>query len=114
MLGAKIGSSVLLDTVDITDPSLVSIGDGAVIAEGALLQSHEVKNGILSFQAIRIGRNSSVGPYAVIQKGSTLGEEADVQPLQKTEGGKAVLKSSKAHNVQKVIFLYFQFIISYP
>ncbi|XP_052307263.1 uncharacterized protein LOC18097267 isoform X6 [Populus trichocarpa] len=101
MLGAKIGSSVLLDTVDITDPSLVSIGDGAVIAEGALLQSHEVKNGILSFQAIRIGRNSSVGPYAVIQKGSTLGEEADVQPLQKTEGGKAVLKSSKAHNVQK-------------
>jgi hypothetical protein len=107
MLGAKIGSSVLLDTVDITDPSLVSIGDGAVIAEGALLQSHEVKNGILSFQAIRIGRNSSVGPYAVIQKGSTLGEEADVQPLQKTEGGKAVLKSSKAHNVQKVIFFIF-------
>jgi hypothetical protein len=36
-----------------------------------------------------------------------LGEEADVQPLQKTEGGKAVLKSSKAHNVQKVIFFIF-------
>ncbi|CAK7339270.1 unnamed protein product [Dovyalis caffra] len=101
MLGAKIGSSVLLDTIDITDPSLVSIGDGAVIAEGALVQSHEVKNGILSFQAIRISRNSSVGPYAVIQKGSTLGEEADVLPLQKTEGGKAVLKSSKFDNVQK-------------
>lgn len=102
MLGAKIGSSALLDTVDITDPSLVSIGDGAVIAEGALIQSHEVKNGVLSFNPVRIGRNSSVGPYAVIQKGSILGEEANVLPLQKTEGGKPVFKSSKVHNAQKV------------
>ncbi|KAK9273028.1 hypothetical protein L1049_017835 [Liquidambar formosana] len=101
MLGARIGSSVLLDTVDITDPSLVSIGDGAVIAEGALVQSHEVKNGILSFLPIRIGRNSSVGPYAVIQKGSVLGEEAEVLALQKSEGGKPVFKSTKANNVQK-------------
>ncbi|KAK9157049.1 hypothetical protein Scep_003623 [Stephania cephalantha] len=29
ILGARIGSSVLLDTIDITDPSLVSIDDGA-------------------------------------------------------------------------------------
>uniref|UniRef100_A0A2N9HH20 Carrier domain-containing protein n=1 Tax=Fagus sylvatica TaxID=28930 RepID=A0A2N9HH20_FAGSY len=100
MLGARIGSSVLLDTVDITDPSLVSIGDRVVIAEGALVQSHEVKNGVLSFLPIRISRNSSVGPYAVIQKGSVLGEEAEVPPLQKIEGGKPLLKSAKA-NVQK-------------
>uniref|UniRef100_A0A2N9HGU5 Carrier domain-containing protein n=1 Tax=Fagus sylvatica TaxID=28930 RepID=A0A2N9HGU5_FAGSY len=101
MLGARIGSSVLLDTIDITDPSLVSIGDRVVIAEGALVQSHEVKNGVLSFSTIRIGRDSSVGPYAVIQKGSVLGEEAEVPPLQKVEGGKPLLKSAKANNVQK-------------
>ncbi|KAJ0083836.1 hypothetical protein Patl1_29820 [Pistacia atlantica] len=101
MLGAKIGSSVLLDTVDITDPSLVSIGDGAVIAEGALVQSHEVKNGVLSFLPIRIGRNSSVGPYAVIQKGSIIGEEAELAPLQKSEPGKLIFKSSKANSAQK-------------
>ncbi|KAJ4724177.1 AMP-dependent synthetase/ligase [Melia azedarach] len=101
MLGAKIGASVLLDTVDITDPSLVSIGDGAVIAEGALLQSHEVKNGILSFSQIRISRKASVGPYAVIQKGSLIGEAAEVAPLQKTEASKPILKSTKANNVQK-------------
>ncbi|KAF6158732.1 hypothetical protein GIB67_040246 [Kingdonia uniflora] len=92
MFGARIGSSVLLDTVDITDPSLVSVGDGAVIAEGVLVQSHEVKNGILSFLPVRIGRNSSVGSYAVIQKGSVLGDEVEVLPLQKIEGGKPVLR----------------------
>ncbi|XAR62390.1 hypothetical protein NMG60_11017126 [Bertholletia excelsa] len=101
MLGARIGSSVVLDTVDITDPSLVSIGDGAVIAEGALLQGHQVKNGILSFLPIRIGKNSLVGPYAVIQKGSVLGEETEVPALQTTEGGKLISKSMKDSNMQK-------------
>ncbi|KAK7261575.1 hypothetical protein RIF29_27889 [Crotalaria pallida] len=101
MLGARIGSSVLLDTIDITDPSLVSIGDEAVIAEGVLVQSHEVKNEVLSFLPIRIGKNSSIGPYAVIQKGSVIKEGSEVQPLQKVEGGKHVLKTSKLNNVQE-------------
>ncbi|KAF8009158.1 hypothetical protein BT93_J0213 [Corymbia citriodora subsp. variegata] len=102
MLGARIGSSVLLDTVDITDPSLVSIGDGAVIAEGALLQSHEVRNSILRLQPIRIGRNCSVGPYAVVQKGSVLGEGAEVPALQKSVGGKSALKMAGADKILKV------------
>ncbi|AES67729.2 AMP-binding enzyme [Medicago truncatula] len=98
ILGARIGSSVLIDTVDITDPSLVSIGDEAVISEGVLVQSHEVKNGILSLHPIRIGRNSSIGPYAVIQKGSIIKEGAEIQPLQKVEGGQHVLKTAKLNN----------------
>ncbi|KAL6954662.1 hypothetical protein U1Q18_043175 [Sarracenia purpurea var. burkii] len=73
-LGAKIGSSVLFDTIDPTDPYLVSIGDGAVIAEGALTQSYEVKNEILNFYPIRVGQESLVGPYAVIQKLDNVGD----------------------------------------
>ncbi|MED6209626.1 hypothetical protein PIB30_056565 [Stylosanthes scabra] len=101
MLGARIGSSVLLDTVDITDPSLVLIGDEAVIAEGVLVQSHDVKSGILSLRAIKIGKSSSIGPYAVIQKGSVIGEGAEVQALQKVEGGQHVPKSAKLNNVDQ-------------
>lgn len=103
MLGAKIGSSVLLDTIDITDPSLVSIGDGAVIAEGTLIQSHEVKNGILSFFPTRIGKNSCIGPYAVIQNGTAVGEELEVMPLQKN-GAKPMTKSLHSNNLYKVCF----------
>ncbi|MFQ6638664.1 hypothetical protein Gotur_016069 [Gossypium turneri] len=101
MLGARIGPLVTLDTIDITDPSLVSIGDGALVSEGALIQSHEVKNGIVSFQSIRIGKNSTIGPYAVIQKGSVLAEEAEVLPLQRIDGGTSVNRSAKANSVQK-------------
>lgn len=107
MLGARIGSSVMLDTIDITDPSLVSIGDGVVIAEGALVQSHEVKNGVVSFQPIRIGRSSSIGPYAVIQKGSFLEGDVEVSPLQKVEEGKPLFKSTMVNNVQKVSTIFY-------
>jgi len=102
MLGARIGSLVLLDTVDITDPSLVSIGDEVAIAEGVLVQSHEVKNGILSLLPIRIGKNSSIGPYSTIQKGSVIKEGSEVEPLQKVEGGQQVPKPAKLNNVREV------------
>lgn len=102
MLGARIGSSVLLDTVDITDPSLVSIGDGAVIAEGALIQGHEMKNGVLSFLPIRIGQNASVGPYAVVQKGTILAEDVELMALQKG-GGKSVVRAKNLQNVSAFI-----------
>ncbi|KAH6757203.1 hypothetical protein C2S53_017071 [Perilla frutescens var. hirtella] len=98
MFGAKIGSSVVLDTIDVTDPALVSIGDGVVIAEGALLQSHEVRNGVLSLRPIRIGRNSSVGPYAVIQKGSVVRDGTEVAPLEVIEEEKMVPRSNKSDN----------------
>ncbi|OWM69223.1 hypothetical protein CDL15_Pgr025410 [Punica granatum] len=101
MLGARIGSSVLLDTVDITDPALISIKEGAVIAEGALLQGHQVRNGVLSFLPIRIGRNSTVGPYAVLLKGSNIGEETEVPALQKVEGGKPELRCTRNSTRQK-------------
>uniref|UniRef100_A0A6V7QWC8 4-coumarate--CoA ligase n=1 Tax=Ananas comosus var. bracteatus TaxID=296719 RepID=A0A6V7QWC8_ANACO len=101
MLGARIGPSVLIDTVDITDPSLVSVGGGSVIGEGVLIQSHEVRNQVVSFQPVKIGCNSSVGPYAVMQKGSAVGDGAEVPPLQKTEAGKPIYRSERAANIQK-------------
>lgn len=104
MLGAKVGSSVLLDTVDITGPLLVSIGDGAVIAEGALLQGHRVNNGVLRFHPIRISANATVGPYAVIQKGSIVGKDANIPALQNVEDGQLVLRSTRTSNPQKVSY----------
>ncbi|KAI3791349.1 hypothetical protein L2E82_05115 [Cichorium intybus] len=101
MLGAKIGSHVVLDTVDITDPYLVTIGDGVVIAEGALIQSHEVKNGVLSFRPIRIGENSCVGPYAVIQKGSIVADGAEIPALQTCKEGQHEFKVSKIPKLEK-------------
>ncbi|KAL7595771.1 hypothetical protein Lser_V15G29164 [Lactuca serriola] len=105
ILGAKIGSSVLLDTIDITDSYLVTIEDGAVIAEGTLIQSHEVKNGVLSLQPIRIGENSCVGPYAVIQKGSIIEDGIEIPTLETVKGSQREFKVSKIPKLEKGINL---------
>ncbi|WVZ86080.1 hypothetical protein U9M48_032921 [Paspalum notatum var. saurae] len=89
MQGARIGSSVVIDTVDITDPSLLAIADGAVIAEGVLIQGHEVRNEVLSFRNIKIGQKASIGPYVMLQKGTIVRNGVVVPPLQKTEQGKS-------------------------
>ncbi|KAL6502972.1 hypothetical protein OROHE_024140 [Orobanche hederae] len=100
MLGAKISFSALIDTIAITDPFLVSIGEEAVIA-GALLQSHEVKNGVLSFYHTRVGRRSSVGPYALLHRGIVV--EAGDEVLALTSGGEGKTKATTfdVHNFQK-------------
>ncbi|CAD5168058.1 unnamed protein product [Musa acuminata subsp. malaccensis] len=101
MQGARIGSSVLIDTVDITDPFLVSFGEASVIAEGVMIQSHEVKNGVLSFHSVQVGRNSTIGPYAILEKGSVVGDGAEVRPLQKVEGVNPIIRSEKASKLCK-------------
>ncbi|KAF0890511.1 hypothetical protein E2562_002868 [Oryza meyeriana var. granulata] len=95
MQGARIGSSVVIDTVDITDPSLLTVADGAVLAEGVVVQAHEVCNEVLSFRHIRIGREALISPYAVLQKGTVVDDGAVVPPLQKTEAGKSTNWTSR-------------------
>lgn len=102
MLGAKIPSSAVLDTIDISDPFLVSIGEEAVLAEGVLIQSHEVKNGILNLYPTRIGSRSSVGPYALIQKGAVVEDGAEILALNSGEGGNSEAKVFNAESFQKV------------
>ncbi|KAL8489800.1 hypothetical protein ACS0TY_025616 [Phlomoides rotata] len=101
MLGANIAVSALLDTIDITDPYLVSIGEEAVVAEGALIQSHQVKNGILSLSPIRIGARSSLGPYSLVQRGMELEEGDEVLPLATAIGKIELATTFDVDNFQK-------------
>jgi carbonic anhydrase/acetyltransferase-like protein (isoleucine patch superfamily) len=100
LMGAEIDDGVLLETNDITDPALVSIGSGTVIGEGATLQSHEVNSG-----SIRIGRECVVGPHAVVQSGSTLHSGSKVGALGKTEVGEHVLGTGLQKNRSQVLEL---------
>lgn len=101
MLGAKISSSALLDATDMTGPSLFSIGEDAVIAGVVLLQSHEVKNEFLRLSPIRIGQRSFVVTYAVIQKGNTVVDGAEVLGLNTSVEGKNSMVNAKTQDTHK-------------
>jgi hypothetical protein len=85
-----------------TDPALLAVADGAVIAEGVLIQGHEVRNEVLSFRHVKIGQNASISPYAVLQKGTTVHNSTFVPPLQKTEQRKSLYQTNKTSARMKV------------
>ncbi|MDD0148522.1 hypothetical protein PSY31_22815, partial [Shigella flexneri] len=89
-----------LDTIGITDPSLVSIDEDAVLAEGAMLQSHEVKNGILSFSLIRIDQRSSTGPYALLKRGTMIKDGDEVLALTSSKQRKSDAPIKRGERLQ--------------
>ncbi|KAM3571310.1 hypothetical protein VYU27_006665, partial [Nannochloropsis oceanica] len=67
LMGARIGRDVLIDTVGITDPDMLTIHDGTVIGNGALLLGHTIRDGVITFGMIAIGQSCTIGPRAVLQ-----------------------------------------------
>lgn len=101
LLGADIGKNVVLDSIDITDPCLVSIADESVVSEGVTLQGHQVKNGMLVLGSVRIGSHSSVGPFAFLQIGTVLASESVFPALHRTEMGQ-YFRNTTSHSKLKV------------
>jgi hypothetical protein len=87
LMGAQIGDNVYMDSTDITDPSLLYIGNGAVIEEDATLQSHDVRTGAVRFGAIKVGSRCVVGSFSVIQKGTTMEAGSKIETLCTTHPG---------------------------
>jgi acetyltransferase-like isoleucine patch superfamily enzyme len=50
--GAHIGENVVIDTLDVTDFDLISIGDNVAIGEGATVMGHYYKDGFLHFDEV--------------------------------------------------------------
>jgi hypothetical protein len=72
--GCRIGKNVWINTVNVIDCYMISIGDNSVIGGDAVLSPHLYENGKLLIQPITIGRNCLVGAHAYISPGVTLGD----------------------------------------
>ncbi|CAM6101924.1 unnamed protein product [Calypogeia fissa] len=87
LMGAQIGDNVHIDTTEISDPSLLYIGNGTILEEDATLQSHDVRAGAVRFDAIRIGSRCVVGSFSVVQRGTTMEAGSRIETLCKTHAG---------------------------
>lgn len=67
LMGARIGRDVVIDTVGVTDPDMLTIHDGTVVGNGALLLGHNMRDGVLSFGTIAVGQSCTIEPRAVLQ-----------------------------------------------
>ena len=76
MMGAKIGKGVQLNSMNINDASMISIGDGVVVVGDATINGHIVESGEIVLAPVRIGDRALIGGGSIIQPGCTIGSGA--------------------------------------
>ena len=74
LLGARIGKDVVIGSVRLRVPSLLSVGDGASIGNAVNLENARVERGELVIGRIRIGREGYVGSYAVMEGNTSVAD----------------------------------------
>jgi non-ribosomal peptide synthetase-like protein len=73
-LGVKVGARVYDGGSNLTERSLVEIGDDATLNEGCVIQAHSLEEGAFKSDYIRIGKGCTLGPAAFVHYGVVMGE----------------------------------------
>ncbi len=90
LLGAEIGRDVFLAMDQIDAPDLVSVGDGAIVSDGAVFATTSVERGLLRIGRNDVGRNAFVGTMSVIGRGAVLGAGSVLEDLSAIPTGERV------------------------
>lgn len=86
LVGAQIGKGIVMISGEITDPSLVTIGDGVFLGRHSLLLSHALgasstEDDFLLLARIEIGDGALVGAASIIMPGARIGEHAMINAM---------------------------------
>jgi hypothetical protein len=80
LMGMKIGRGSQVNTTNISDPSLISIGDKTTIGGSATICAHYGQGGYLVIAPVKIGNGVTVGLRAIIMGGVEIGDNAKILP----------------------------------
>ncbi|MEU3352377.1 Pls/PosA family non-ribosomal peptide synthetase [Streptomyces sp. NPDC037389] len=89
-LGVRIGRGVWCDTHWLPETDLISLGDGATVNRGCVLQTHLFHDRIMRMDGVDLGAGASLGPHGIVLPGSTVGEHAAIGPSSLVMRGETV------------------------
>jgi non-ribosomal peptide synthetase-like protein len=75
-LGARIGREVMMDSITLGAPELLTVEDGVSIGTFVNIENARVEAGALVLGPVRLQRESVVDSYSVLEEGTTVGEGA--------------------------------------
>ena len=78
-LGAKVGRDVIVGSITLRAPDLLSIGDGVSIGNAVNLENARVERGRLLLGTINIGKDASVASFAVLEGNTAVEETGHVE-----------------------------------
>jgi non-ribosomal peptide synthetase-like protein len=90
LMGARVGRGVWCETYWLPEADLVSLGDGATVNQGSVLQTHLFHDRMLSMDSVVLERGATLGPNSVILPAATLGRHATVGPVSLVMRGESV------------------------
>tara|TARA_Y100000590_G_scaffold460175_1_gene618949 strand:+ start:35 stop:745 length:711 start_codon:yes stop_codon:yes gene_type:complete len=76
MMGAKIGSGVQLNSQNINDASMITIGNRVVVGGGATINGHLVESGEIVLAPVEIEDDVLIGGGSIVQPGCKIGKGA--------------------------------------
>ncbi|WP_062520626.1 Pls/PosA family non-ribosomal peptide synthetase [Demequina silvatica] len=77
-MGARIGEGAWVETYWLPESDLVTIGTGASVGRGCVLQTHLFHDRIMSTDTVEIGAGASIGPHGVVLPAASLGSGSSV------------------------------------
>jgi non-ribosomal peptide synthetase-like protein len=81
LFGVKFGKRVWLNTTDITEQDMVSIGDDTALNEDCGPQTHLFEDRVMKVGSVKIGARCSIGSRSIILYDSEIGDDVKLAPL---------------------------------
>jgi acetyltransferase-like isoleucine patch superfamily enzyme len=76
LMGAKIGKGAQLNTDNINDAGMVTLGAGVVMGGHATINAHLTEKGELVLSPVKVGDGVLLGSGSIVQPGCVIGEGA--------------------------------------
>jgi non-ribosomal peptide synthetase-like protein len=95
LLGARIGRGVWCETYWLPEADLVTLGDGATVQRGCVVQTHLFHDRIMQMDSVTLGAGATLGPHCVALPASGLGAGATVGPASLVMRGDVVPDSTR-------------------
>ncbi|SDL14037.1 non-ribosomal peptide synthetase terminal domain of unknown function [Pedobacter sp. ok626] len=81
LFGVKFGKRVWLNTTDITEHDMVSIGDDTALNEDCGPQTHLFEDRVMKVGEVKIGARCTIGSRSIILYDSEIGDDVKLEPL---------------------------------
>ncbi|AYF76949.1 amino acid adenylation domain-containing protein [Nocardia yunnanensis] len=94
-LGATIGRGVWCESYWLPEADLVTLGDGATVERGCVVQTHLFHDRIMAMDTVTLGAGATLGPHCVALPASAIGAGATIGPASLVMRGDSVPPSTR-------------------
>ena len=95
LFGVKIGKRVWLNTTDITEYDMVTIGDDTALNEDCGPQTHLFEDRVMKVGKVDIGDRCTIGARSIILYDSEIGDDVKFEPLSLVMKGEKIASDTK-------------------